>query len=142
MLTFEGFYGYQDANDGLHIRSGKVTSNSFLVRHEQHSREAKDGTKSLFYRQYPSTSCQSILQSCKGSFKNLWQLVYFSYNPRQEGLDEYLKEMFVLSPIVGEKIKTIRFNHPRNILSLENKKKAHVFLPGGACFRFGDLWGR
>ena len=123
--NLEGTYGYFDTNDHIHIRSGKVTGRLFFVRHTEHSKAAREGKDSQFYRRYPSLEV-AALEGRKGAFENLLQVVYFAYDPTSENLDDSISDLFLFNSVCMEKIERIRFGRPSNKLKTEIKKRHMV----------------
>jgi hypothetical protein len=122
MKAREGCYLYYDTNDGIFIRSGKVSGRSFETRDKEHERAAGQGTDSLFYRRYPATvlTGQSH-RGRKGSFGSLLQLVGWSYDALV--VDERSID-FVIA-FTREQIKRIsdiKFGHAQNGTPLHVKK--------------------
>ena len=85
----QGAYLYYDENQQDWIRSGKCTGRSFIDRHKEHLRAAKDDSanmnRSRFYTYYPSEkSSRSSGSTKKGIFERLTQYVAAGFDPTCE----------------------------------------------------------
>eukprot|EP00978_Attheya_sp_CCMP212_P033101 scaffold132120_cov86-Attheya_sp.AAC.1 len=114
--NLEGAYLYFDSNDGIHVRSGKVSGRSFADRHKEHKVKAAGGIESLFYRRYPSKEliCTAETQGRKGCFENLSQLVAVSIDPKNPSVDEWLDKIFVFSDEHMKRLEPLRFGDREN----------------------------
>ena len=128
----EGAYLYYDTNDGVFIRSGKVSGRGFLARHLEHKKAAREGVSSNFYRRYPSkelvhTIPNTTNRCCRGFFENLTMYVGLSINPRQRGIDDLLSSIFLFSCDVLERIKKLKFGVRGDTSLPQEMKKRHMF---------------
>ena len=129
----EGAYLYYDRNDGIFIRSGKVSGRDFMTRHIEHKSASEQGVSSNFYRRYPTKAASALLTSQgigsrgrKGYFDHLMMFVGLGYDPQQPNIDNLLSSIFLWPVDVNERIERLSFNSGGNTISSALKRRHMV----------------